>query len=381
MDDFEVRQHLADLTVVVYSRNRLGYLHGVVKYWSRWPVSVIVLDGSDQPVDKESFDAGEARLILHSEISINGRFSFAASQLDTPFACLHSDDDFTLARGAAQTIAWLKANPEISCVASDVLVFTESRESAGVDSGRSVMSEEPGQRLAEHFSDYRFSYFYGIQWASHLSIALNAVVEATACREFVEYPDDAAGYELGMEICGAALGRLSKSPDVLLLKRVGNEDRVAGGQRSNEWLEDPNAQLAVRAWRSILSQHLAPHLDDSESTVDSQIAEAMRLFCQQEKIKEQERARTLQLISAIARFLKPKSNTTRETQSSTLTSLLHRSHTFSFRALRGTYRASMKALFRPRPNVFTISELGCADPLDLQDVITILDGNYDRSKV
>jgi hypothetical protein len=346
MDDFEVRQHPTDLTVVVFSRNRLGYMQGVVKYWSRWRVSLIVLDGSDQPVDKESLNAGEARLTLRSEIPINDRFNFA------------------LARGAAQTIAWLKVNLEIACVASDVLVFTESRESVGVDSGRSVMSDGPGQRLAEHFPDYRFSYFYGIQRASQLSIALNAVVEATACREFVEYPDDAAGYELGMEICGAALGRLSKSPDVLLLKRVGNEDRVAGGQRSNEWLEDPNAQLAVRAWRSILSQHLAPHLDDSESTVDSQIAEAMRLFCRQEKIKEQERARTLQLISAIARFLKPKSNTTRETPSSTLTSLLHRSHAFSFRTLRGTYRASMKVLGRPRTNVFTISELGRADPLD-----------------
>jgi len=90
MDDFEVRQHLADLTVVVFTRNRLGYLQGVVKYWSRWPVSLIVLDGSDQPVDKESLDAGEARLVLHSEIPINDRFRFAASRLDTPFACLHS---------------------------------------------------------------------------------------------------------------------------------------------------------------------------------------------------------------------------------------------------------------------------------------------------
>jgi hypothetical protein len=137
----------------------------------------------------------------------------------------------------------------------------------------------------------------------------------------------------------------------------------------------------VRAWRSILSQHLAPHLDASESTVDSQIADAMRLFCQQEKIKEQERARTLQLISAIARFLKPKSNIIRDTQSSTLTSLVHRSHTFAFQALRGIYRASMKTVGRQRTNVFTTPELSSVDPLDLQDVITILDGNYDKPLV
>ena len=377
MDDLEVRQLLADLTVVILTRNRPGYLQGVVKYWASWPVSLIVLDGSDRPVDELLLDAGEANLIGYSAVPINDRLNFAASRIDTPFACLHSDDDFTLARGAAKAIAWLQANPEITCVASDVLLFSEDRTSGLGPPGRTVISVEPDQRMAVHFSDYRFAYFYGIQRSRQLSIALTAVAAATDCPEFIGYPNVAAGYELGIEICGAALGRLSNSPDVLLLKRVGNESRTAENQESNEWLEDPKAQSAVRAWRLILAHYLAPHLDVSEVTVDGWIAEALSLFCklcQRDTLEQQKRERSKNLVGKVARVLKPKNSMLYDSRPATR--LAHIAHAISYQAIRVTFRATMKTIGRPRPKALTL--LSKLDRADLQDVVSILDGNFDK---
>ena len=378
MDDLESRQQLADLTVVVLTRNRPAYLLEVIKYWSRWPVTLLVLDGSDHPVEAASLYAGEARLILHSEISTSGRFGFAASRLNTPFACLHSDDDFTLARGAAQTIRWIKDNPEISCVASDVFMFSEDRTGFLWKHGRTVMSPVPNERVAGHFADYRFSYFYGIQRSKQLSIALSAVAAATECPEFIEYPSFAVGYEVGIEICGAALGQLSNWPDVLLLKRVGNETRWAWEQESHEWLEDPNAQAALRAWRSILSQHLAPHLNVSEAVVDGWITEAMQLYCRGVTAKGNEGANLPGLVNSFSRALRPKSKKTDGPTAIASTRFVYNTQAFAFGALRGTYRASMKILGRPRRNHYLYSGLDRADPRDVKDVADILDKKYHK---
>ena len=372
MNDLEIRQQLAKLTVVVLTVNRPGYLRGVIKYWSQWPVTLLILDGSDQPVEAASLRAGEARLILHSEIPISGRFRFAASQLDTPYACLHSDDDFTLARGAAQTISWMNDKPEISCVASDVFMFSEDRTGNLWHPGRTLTSRMPNERIAEHLAHYRFSYFYGIQRSNQLSIALDAVAAATGCQEFIEYPNIAAGYELGIEICGAALGQLSNWPDVLLLKRVGNETRGSAGQYAYEWLGDFEAQSAVRAWRSILSQHLAPHLDSSEAAVDRWLDEAFILYCQSSQQNNFVQQKSGDMVSKFARALMPKGEMFHNSRPSTR--FVHRAHNVGFQALRGLFRKFMKILGKPRPSVST---LDVANPLDLLDVVSILDDNLD----
>lgn len=377
MDESAVRRHLADLSVVILTRNRSRYLQGVIKYWSQWPVTLILLDGSDCPVDESLLEAGEAKLVGFSAVPINERLKYAASRIDTPFACLHGDDDFTLARGAAQMIAWMKGNPEITCVASDVVLFSEDRACYVEPAGRTLISPNPKQRLLEHFSDYRFSYFYGIQRSKQLSIALSAVAAATDCAEFRKYPNAAAGYELGMEVCGAALGPLIHSPSVLLLKRVGNESRSAEKQGSNEWLEDVEAQDAVQAWQSILSHHLTPHLEVPLQTVDHWMTEALGLFCQDVKAKTALDGKTA-LIGKIATALRPKNNLELEFNSPNRTRLTLRVHIWTFHVLRSTFRAFMKMIGQPRTGVSKISEIDRVDPLDLQDVVLILDGTFEN---
>jgi hypothetical protein len=257
------------------------------------------------------------------------------------------------------------------------LVFDEGLQPGGINSGYSLTSDEPGQRLIVHFSDYRSSYFYGIQRAEQLSVALNTVVAGTGCREYVDHPNWVAGYELGVEICGAALGRLSNSSDVLHLRRVGNKkSETVQDQGTDKWLKGPESQMAVRAWRSSLSQHLARHLDVPEMTVDGWIAEAMTLYCRQEAIKEGRRRKTTRLIVDYCRSLKPKTNVVGDPKVKALIRLVRSARTIAFRALRWVYRAFMKVIGRPRLDVYTIQELARADRRDLDEVIAILDPNY-----
>ncbi len=81
-------------------------------------------------------------------------------------------------------------------------------------------------------------------------------------------------------------------------------------------------------------------------------------------------------VSAVAPALKPKNNTPLDSHA--WTRIAHASSTFVYRARPGAFRASLKVIGRPRPYVFSISELDRVDPRELQYVITILDGNVDK---
>lgn len=226
-----------------------------------------------------------------------------------------------------------------------------------IQRARSITDPSPAARLMDHFSDYRFSYFYGIQRTQNLSAALSAVAEAVSCPELKAYRKGVCGIELGIEICGAALGGLTNSSDVLLLKSSGDLSLNSERQSSKEWLEDPNAQSAVRAWRYILSQHLATHLNMSVGEADAAIEEALMAFCiqanQKQTFEGEMRRRLQESIREASDILRP--------------------HRHLYWGLRGIFRLMMRIVGRPRPNRVDILKLDRCDALDVQDVITTLD--------
>ena len=374
--DEQCGEILRDLTVVILTRNRPGMLRGVIEYWSRWPVSILILDGSDEILDISSLESGAARISVYSKVDLSDRFQYAASNIRTPFSCLHADDDFTLARGTARAIEWLRENSDFTCVSSDVLLFDAKPQSWSAPPGRDVISDNPRDRLVEHFSDYRFSYFYGIQRTIELCVALQAVATATGNQEYLKRPNGSAGFELGMEICGASLGKLGKSPEVLLLKRMENTPYYMEAQSPNEWLEDPETQVAVRAWRGALSAELSPNVGCDDATVDGWLLEAMDRFCGRERAKANSRPLAERLVHGIAIRIRPRAPAAPGGHTAGRQPWLARVHYGAYGALRSTFRASTRRF----PLVGTPKTIGIdatnLDRADLMEVNAILDAEY-----
>jgi glycosyltransferase domain-containing protein len=371
-DQCKYNQMLEDLTVVIITRNRPEALRGIVKYWSKWPVSLLILDGSDIPINRESLEIGVARAKFYSAPNKGERFFFAASAIETSFACLHSDDDFTLARGAARAIEWLGNNPDYICVSSDVQLFDSKLSTRSAPPGKWITSDTPQARIMDHLSDYRFSYYYGIQRTSSLCAALKAVNAATSEPAFIANPNDSIGYELGLEICCAALGRLGNSPEVILLKQIGNESRDAESQTPSEWLADPRTQAAVRAWRSALSREMSALIGCNEKSFDEWIAQALNRYS--EVVDEELKAKSfgMRLVRSIAMSVRPHVLFQTTQTPSRRKKVVRRLHFTIYFTLRLGFRALTQHLGLIK-NLMT-GDLNStnADPLDLQDVNSLL---------
>ncbi len=374
-DQGKYSEILRDLTVVIFTRNRLNSLRGVVKYWSQWPVSLLILDGSDEPIQPDFLDLGIARAEVYSALDIGERFLFAASNIKTNFACLHSDDDFTIARGAARAIEWLGNNPDYICVSSDVQLFDSKLSTCSAPPGKWVTADTPRNRLVEHLSDYRFSYFYGIQRTPPLCAALKAVNAATNAPAFIAYPNSSIGYELGLEICGATLGRLAKSPEVLLLKQVGNESPWAGSQIPKDWLEDPRAQAAVFAWRSALSSEMSTQIGCNADTLDDWIVQALNRYCEEADAQLASKSLGFRLVRSIAMWLRPSVffEEATHTSSSGRIGLVRSAHHMTYTALRSGFRGFTRHLGLIRDPMTEDFFSTNADPLDLLEIKSILE--------
>ena len=359
MDDDEARAYLEELTIVIFSRNRPIDLRRTMDYWSRWPVTLLVLDGSDLPLDVLGTRYGAAAVEAFSAVSMNARFEYAAANIHSSFACLHTDDDYLLARSVASALRALTTRPQLSCIASDGQFFDGAGQFSPSISGREILFDYPRDRLMDHFSHWSWSYVYGLHRAATFSQALSAVADAMNQAAFTLH-SNLIGFEFGMEICGSVLGRLGSTPDVLLLKRVGNENQsYHESQTWAEWLLDPAAEEAVLSWRRTLSQHLSPYAGVSPETMNSWIQDALSKVltdCQSASSGRRGSLQTLATfplprdsVGRVSHALRPKSHPSEDGYLGRSRRLARRTHRAGFIAARRLFRAGGGLVGRGRP--------------------------------
>ena len=201
---------------------------------------------------------------------------FASSAIRTDFACLHADDDYLLAYGAARAISTLLSKPELGCITSDANYFA-GLQVRGTYVARPLLNSRWNRRLRKMFQNYRYGYYYGLQRSTNVQKALGAVGAATLHSDFRAVPNLGLGFELGIEIAGALLGPLAKSHDVFLMKRVGNVP-THDEQFAADWVVDPKAKSAYDSWRGVLSLHLSSFMEVDKSLLDAKINDALMSF-------------------------------------------------------------------------------------------------------
>ena len=379
--DAETAALLKDLTIVIFSAHRHKMLRNIVEYWSKWPVHLIILDGSEIPIQPDSLGEGIASIDFLAEVDLSQRLLFASSTVQTKYACLHADDDYVLPHAAAKAIKFLSTNTDFTCVGSDIQTFRDSdrkgyaREMAKFypwyESGRTIASGTPYGRIIEHFSDYRFAYFYGIHRSTGFRAGLESVALSYQRAEIAGIPRNlAAQIELGFELFSAAVGRLGNIPWVFLLKRVGNESPPEVNCAT--WLTLPKNTQSVDGWRNDLGVRLALFLHEDSSSVSDWLKQGLDMFlrAESEVLGVRKLHQTGQKQSVLKKlvhyFSRPSRRSYNGDRSLALANATDSARVFVYHSLRRIYRAVMALAGRPRvTGGFAASSAKWAFPKDI----------------
>lgn len=110
--------NLSDLTVVILSYQRQGYLARNMAYWSGKPPTVIVLDGTERPLSSEILGKMAPNIHYHwMNVKYEDRLRAAIPLIKTKYVVQLSDDEYFLPSGLQSCIDELESHDDlIVCV-------------------------------------------------------------------------------------------------------------------------------------------------------------------------------------------------------------------------------------------------------------------------
>jgi glycosyltransferase domain-containing protein len=172
---------LSHLTVVIPSFGRHAYLERGIGYWRNTGVTLIILDGSPK--------AWEPNISLpfnihywHIPESIEKRFLFAASLVETRYAILLSDDEFMLLSGLESCIRYLDEQVDfVSCKGAALGFQYIKGVTAGnqiypnLRSSYSVNQATPLMRMIQHMRPYNMTTLWAVMRKDVFTATLRAM--------------------------------------------------------------------------------------------------------------------------------------------------------------------------------------------------------------
>ena len=104
---------MKNLTIIIPSFNRPKDLKRQIPFWGSTDASVIILDGSDNPLLLDE-TLPENISYHHLPISLNERIAYSHSLIKTKFVVMLADDEIFLHSALNASIKFLENNPDYS---------------------------------------------------------------------------------------------------------------------------------------------------------------------------------------------------------------------------------------------------------------------------
>ena len=111
----ELNKYLNKLSILVLSFNKELSIRALVNYWSKYPVELIILDGSYQKInliEKDDHHPNFKLSYYYEPISYSERIKKATYIDRREYSLLSADDEIFLPRGIARSIKFLEENIE-----------------------------------------------------------------------------------------------------------------------------------------------------------------------------------------------------------------------------------------------------------------------------
>ena len=199
---------LSSLTIIVPTYNRHIFAKRTISYWSGKKPKIIVLDGSERPLDKNFINSLKDNVKYFHEINLpyQERMEKVHDLVTTKYCMLHADDEFFLPSGLLKCIKEIEKNDLVCCVGRCLEFNFKDSEihsqpwlplHAPFD-GYSLLDERPLARILKHMHPYLCSTIYGV---TKTEVFLNNICTAIN-KDFENF-----FFELGYEISSAYQGK------------------------------------------------------------------------------------------------------------------------------------------------------------------------------
>lgn len=184
---------MSDLTIVIPTHDRPGFLERVLAYYEPLDFGdVVVADSSDEDTVRHNATLCERvdRPIEHTQydesISLISKIADVLQTVETEYVLLCADDDFVTPTGVRRAVEFLADNPDFSAAHGHFISFEATLDDGAVSfdweplylHARSRTQRRARQRLYEHFAGY-FTTFYSVHRTTALRNGFECAAEST----------------------------------------------------------------------------------------------------------------------------------------------------------------------------------------------------------
>jgi len=156
--------HSHELTVVIPTYNRPGYLKRSLDYWGSTDIDIIVADGSDN--EYEGCIPINVTYFYNKELTVGQRWLNALQKVKTPYVAICADDDFLSINGIKSCLDYLKNFSDYASVQGISVTFQiDDKKNIYVEIsnykmlGHHIDGDVAQQRLNQLFDEYIYQIY------------------------------------------------------------------------------------------------------------------------------------------------------------------------------------------------------------------------------
>lgn len=269
------------ITIIIPTYKRPGFIRRALYYWSAYPVNVIVVDGSPEAL----FDINNPNLAknveyYHLPISLEERFSFVSQKLASPYAAIISDDEFLTYSSLIEAAKIMDTHANVSAVLGATIGFnkigkqffcTMHYESAQLMDISGINAKE---RLAQRLSVIGNSIYYPLVRVEVLQDALNFIAEQHYSCPYI------AEYQMEAILCMA--GSVKVMPTLMWLRSFEapmiSEPMHDRGVLFHNWINDPNNFVDLERLKISANKHFSKFSISNESVTGDQFVNCFEKY-------------------------------------------------------------------------------------------------------
>lgn len=187
---------LSKVTLVIFTFNRPEYVMRTILYWSKKNVNVLIMDGSNKPLDElyiKNFN--QKTKYIYYPSSLCDRIEKSLDLFDTEFVLFHGDDEFFSPEAIESCIKELEKDKELVSCMGHCIMFEETNETLMARKhysnliGYKIYENSPIERMVKHMENYEQSTIYGITrtnvWKNAMKLVSNQKLSVFAIEEYI----------------------------------------------------------------------------------------------------------------------------------------------------------------------------------------------------
>lgn len=232
---------MKDLTILIPSYNRQGYLRRQLAFWGGREVAVIILDGSEEPL-RGVDDPATNIAYIHLKKSLAQRIAHAAAMVRTKYVIILPDDELYVPSALEGNIRFLDEHPDYSSCKGLCVSFRKNLYSSKVEAvsnndrlrSYQVVAATPCKRMEEHLFPYTIASIYAV----HRVEVFQKIAELLQLERNYSC---AAALEFQVSLVVAWMGKIHVLDQLMWLRSLENRNISWCGNPLDPgvWLSDP----------------------------------------------------------------------------------------------------------------------------------------------